>query len=151
MGRVIALLAVVGASLLLAGCGGNGGGGGTPLSKAEYESQMQSIGDDLGAALDTSGASGSASAAAESVRKAQTALREGATKLEEITPPEDVSEEHAQLIDGVRTFADQLDEVLTKLDEGDLTALASLATLDGIQEIQTASNAITNKGYDISG
>jgi hypothetical protein len=150
MRRVIALLALAGAVLLVvAGCGG-GGGGGTPLSKAEYEQQMQAIGQDLSKALDTSGGSASAAEAVTTVENAQEMLREAADKMDEMTPPEDITTEHDQLVAGVRQFADDLDGVISALEEGNLQALSSMMSLDSLQEIQTASAAITSKGYDIA-
>jgi hypothetical protein len=148
MRRVIALLALAGAvALVAAGCGG--GGGGTPLSKAEYEQQMQTIGQDLSAALDTSGAT-SAEDAVPKVEEAQTTLREAADKMDEMTPPEDIADEHDQLVEGVRAFADDLDDVISALEDGDLSAISNMLSLDSIQQIQTASAAITGKGYDIA-
>jgi hypothetical protein len=148
MTRVIAVLAAA-VLLVAAGCGGGGDGGDTPLTKAEYEQQMQAIGEDLSAALDTSDAS-SASTAVTQVEEAQGTLREAADQMDEMTPPEDISTEHDQLVGGVRQFADDLDEVITALEGGDLQAVSTMMSLDSLQEIQSASAAITSKGYNIA-
>ncbi len=152
MRRVVALLALAGAVVLaLTACGGGGdGGGGTPLTKAEYEQQMQAIGQELSKALDTSSGATSAEEAASTVEGAQETLRESADKMDEMTPPEDIATEHDQLVDGVRAFADDLDGVIQALEDGDMQALTSMMSLDSIQQIQTASAAITSKGYDIA-
>jgi hypothetical protein len=41
--------------------------------------------------------------------------------------------------------------VIKSLRAGTMTALASVPTLKGLTEIQTASTAISNKGYKIGG
>ena len=62
-----------------------------------------------------------------------------------------LSKEAFSLAKAVRDFADELDAVITKLKAGNLQALSTVPTLKGLQEIQTASTAIANKGYKIGG
>jgi ABC-type glycerol-3-phosphate transport system substrate-binding protein len=148
MKRVIALLALAGAVVLVAaGCGG---GGSEPLSKADYEKQMGAIGQSLTNSLNSLGTATSASNAASALKELQTALDEAATQMEAITPPEDVKTEHEQLASGVREFGEQLDPIIEKVDGGDMTAVAGVTSLTALADIQTASNAISDKGYDIS-
>jgi hypothetical protein len=148
MRRVIALLALASAVMLVAGgCGG--GGGSEPLSKADYEKQMSAIGQDLTTALNTLGTATSAKGAATSLTKLQGDLNDAADKMEAITPPEQVETEHQQLADGVREFGVQLGPIITKLEGGDMQALAGVTSLAALLKIQKASTAINKKGYEI--
>ena len=177
-GAKLFLAAAVGAAVLLlaAGCGGGGGGGttgaqtttstttttataatttttasGPAPSKAEYVSQMKVIGQSLSTSLNTLGAAKTAATAATALAKVQTDLRSAADKLAAITPPDPIKTQHGQLVKAVRDFADELDPVIKSLRAGTMTALASVPTLKGLTEIQTASTAISNKGYKIGG
>jgi soluble cytochrome b562 len=148
MNRVIALLALVGASaLLVSGCGG--GGGSKPLSKAEYQTQMRTIGDALGNSLNSLGTASSATKAVTAVKKVQTDLRDAADDMADISPPEAVEKEHGDLVAGVREFADELDPIIEKLDKGNLQALQSVASVKALPKIQNAANAINKKGFKI--
>jgi hypothetical protein len=161
------LLALGAASLLLAaGCGGGGGGttgangttaptttaaSATPLAKADYVAQMKKIGQSLSTSLNTLGKATTAAKAATALQLVQVDLRAAADKIAAITPPDAVKVQHANLAKAVRDFAGELDAVITKLKAGDMTALSSVPTLKGLTEIQTASTAISNKGYKIGG
>jgi soluble cytochrome b562 len=148
MNRVIALLVLAGASALLAGCGG-GGGGTEPLTKAEYQTQMQTIGDKLGSSLGSLGTATSADKAVTALEKVQTDLRASADDMDEISPPEAVETEHDDLVAGVRQFADELDPIIERLEKGNLQALASVTAAKGLTAIQNAAEAISKKGYKI--
>lgn len=124
--------------------------GQTP-SKADYVSQMKVIGRSLSTSLNTLGAAKTAATAATALQKVQTDLRGAADKLAAITPPDAIKTEHAQLVKAVRDFADELGPVIKSLQGGKLTALSTVPTLKGLTEIQTASTAITSKGYKIGG
>lgn len=174
-GAKLFLAAAVGAAVLLlaAGCGGGGGttgaqtttstttttttaattttASGPAPSKAEYVSQMKVIGQSLSTSLNTLGAAKTAATAATALAKVQTDLRSAADKLAAITPPDAIKTQHGQLVKAVRDFADELDPVIKSLRAGTMTALASVPTLKGLTEIQTASTAISNKGYKIGG
>jgi hypothetical protein len=175
-GAKLFLAAAVGAAVLLlaAGCGGGGGttgaqtttstttttaatatttttASGPAPSKAEYVSQMKVIGQSLSTSLNTLGAAKTAATAATALAKVQTDLRSAADELAAITPPDAIKTQHGQLVKAVRDFADELDPVIKSLRAGTMTALASVPTLKGLTEIQTASTAISNKGYKIGG
>jgi hypothetical protein len=148
MHRVLTLLALVGASaLLVAGCGG--GGGEKPLSKAEYQKEMQTIGMKLGTSLTSLGSATSAPKAATALKKVQGELRDAADELDGIAPPEAVSSEHGDLVAGVREFADELDPIIGKLEKGNIQALATVTSLTALAKIQSASDAIDKKGFKI--
>ena len=169
--RITAFLAAAGLLLLAAGCGGGGkstangttegattqaaktttAAASEPLPKTEYVNKMKSIGQSLSTSLNSLGAATTAAKAAVALTSVQTDLRKAADRIESITPPEQVKTEHAQLAKAVRDFADELDPVIAKLKAGTMTALQTVPTLKGLQEIQTASTAIASKGYKIGG
>ncbi len=109
------------------------------------------IGQSLSTSLNTLGAATTAAKAATALAKVQTDLRSAGDKLEAITPPDPIKTQHAQLVKAVRDFADELDPVITQLKAGKMTALQTVPTLKGLTEIQTASTAISNRGYKIGG
>ena len=169
--RLAAPLAAAGLLLLAAGCGGGGKSNAngttegatteaaatttaeasTPLAKAAYVNRMKAIGRSLSTSLNSLGSATTAAKAAVALTAVQTDLRKAADRIESITPPEPIKAQHAQLAKAVRDFADELDPVITKLKAGAMTALQTVPTLKGLQEIQTASTAIAKKGYKIGG
>jgi hypothetical protein len=168
--RLAALLAAASMLLLAAGCGGgksnaNGTTEGTtteaaaattaaastPLPKAAYVNKMKAIGRSLSTSLNSLGAATTAAKAAVALTTVQTDLRKAADRIESITPPQTIKTQHAQLAKAVRDFADELDPVIAKLKAGTMTALQTVPTLKGLQEIQNASTAIATKGYKIGG
>jgi hypothetical protein len=122
-----------------------------PLPKAAYVNKMKAIGRSLSTSLNSLGSATTAATAAVALAGVQTDLRKAADRIEAITPPERIKTQHAQLAKAVRDFADELDPVIAKLKKGTISALQTVATLKGLQEIQTASTAIANKGYKIGG
>jgi ABC-type glycerol-3-phosphate transport system substrate-binding protein len=147
MRRVIALLALAGAvALVVAGCGG---GGSKPLSKAEYEQQMTAIGQSLTNSLNSLSTSTSATNAATALKQLQTDLAKAAGEMNAITPPDNVKTEHENLATSLQEFSDELDPIITKLEGGDMTAVAGVTALPALAKIQTASTAINDKGYSI--
>ena len=168
--RRLAALALTAALLLFAaGCGGgskssNGTTAGTtteaaatttaaaaPLPKTAYVNKMKAIGRSLSTSLNSLGSATTAPKAAVALTAVQTDLRKAADGIEAITPPQPIKTQHAQLAKAVRDFADELDPVIAKLEKGTITALQTVPTLKGLQEIQAASTAIANKGYKIGG
>jgi hypothetical protein len=149
MRRLIAWLAVAGAvAVTAAGCGG---GGSEPLSKADYQQQMGAIGKELTTALNSLGTATTASTAATSLKKLQSDLTDAADKMDAITPPPKVEAQHQNLADGVREFGEQLDPIITKLEDGKMAALSGVTSLGSLLKIQKASLAINKAGYDITG
>jgi hypothetical protein len=159
------LLAIgVAAGLLAAGCGGGSKSGsgttsgtttaassGTALSKSVYVTKMKAIGASLSASLNLLSSATTATKAATALVKVQTDLRTAAAKLDAITAPAQVATLHKNLEKAVSDFADELTPVITKLKAGKLTALSTVPSLKGLAEIQTASTAISNKGFKIGG
>ena len=158
------------AVLLGAGCGGGGGStsgsptvstttaaeattteASAPLAKAAYVKRMQAIGQSLSTSLNSIGGATTAPKAANVLETLQSDLRRAADRIELLVPPAAIKAQHAQLVKAVRDFADDLDGVITKLKGGNISALSTVPTLKGLQEVQTASTAIVNKGYKIGG
>jgi hypothetical protein len=164
--RVAALLAPAVGAVVLAGCGGGGttttsgattaaatttAASSTPLAKTDYVKRMKTIGRSLSTSLNTLGSAKTAASAAKALASVQTDLRAAADRLAALSPPDAISAEHAQLVKAVRDFADELGPVIAKLRKGKMSALSTVPTLKGLTEIQTASTAITSKGYKIGG
>jgi soluble cytochrome b562 len=112
---------------------------------------MKAIGSSLSSSLNSLNSATNAAKAATALTAVQTDLRAAADRIDAITPPKPVKTEHAKLEKGVRDFADELTPVIAKLKAGTMSALSAVGTLKGLQEIQTASGAIANKGYKIGG
>ena len=147
MNRVTALLVVVAATALLAaGCGGSSP---EPLSKADYVSQVKAIGKDLSTSLNGIGSPKDSKTAATALTSVQSDLRDAVKKLEDITPPDNVKTAHENLTKAVGEFADELDPIIDKLNDGKLSALGSVTTLKGLTDIQSAATAIGKAGYNI--
>jgi len=154
--RAVAPFSVAAATLLLAAACGGGGGSSTSSSPTTSVSTQAKTTTPAPATaplakLNSLGAATTAAKAATALAAVQADLRTAAGRIEAITPPDAIKAQHAQLAKAVRDFADELDPVITKLKGGSMAALSTVPTLKGLQEIQTASAAIANKGYKIGG
>ena len=89
--------------------------------------------------------------AAANIVRLQRRLRLAARQLAAIEPPAAIAADHERLIDGVRTYAKELDGIIGRLRAGDKQALATIPHLQGIEEMTAASQAITRGGFDITG
>jgi cytochrome c556 len=157
-GRAIGALAVL-VVLVAAGCGSSGGGG-EPLTKAQYEQKLNSI----GTTIDTSfnelsqmfqGDTPSFDAAATKVADIQDELRTQADELDKVTPPENVKTEHEEMVDGLRGFADDLDDFRKAVADGSVAGIQQFADTftksDSAKKIQAAGDSLKKKGYDLQG
>jgi hypothetical protein len=167
--RVPTMLSVGAAAVLLAsGCGGGSKktagsptttpvpatttAAATPLGKADYEVKMRAIGTSVSESLGSINALTSKPMAVEVLTTLQSRLRSAADRLAALSPPSRVKANHAQLVQAVRDFADELDSVIAKLKKGTLQATAVTPTilgLKGVAEVGAASSAIANKGFKI--
>jgi len=87
-----AFVLVVALGLVAAGCGGGGGGNdeaSKPLTKAQYQTKLQQLSNDVGAELRQS-IGASTTLKKSDVPKLQQSLRSFARRLETLNPPEDV-------------------------------------------------------------
>ncbi len=69
--------------------------------------------------------------------------------MDAITPPDKVKTSTSSSRPVCASSASELDPIITKLEGGDLQALAGVTSLPALAKIQKASTAINNKGYDI--
>jgi hypothetical protein len=147
--QAVAALSALGAlALLVGGCGGKSQ---PPLSKADYVKQMTVIGRQLSTSINSVSSVRSPKAAATALTKVQDDLKNAADEMGKITPPTDVKDAHEKLTKAVSDFADQLNPIIDKLNNGNLQALAGVTTLQAFKDLQAAANKITKAGYKING
>ncbi len=154
--RAIGALAAL--VVLAAGCGGGGGGGGTQLTKAQYEQQLQSVGQSIDASFEEltqsfQGDSPSFDKAADQIAVIQDQMRQQADELDDVTPPDDVQAEHDKMVEGLRGFADDLDEFRQAVEDKSVEAMTKFADTftnsESAKQIQEAGDSLKEKGYDI--
>lgn len=147
MSRTLRALAVL-AAVLVAGCAG---GDDDRLSKEEYEARVQRVYADVQRAfLRTRGATGEELAGR--IVLAQEALRHAADRLSADGPPEEVEVHNADLIEGMREYADALDAAVQAASRGDASTLEefrNVAANPGVREMAEAAEEMKHKGYDL--
>jgi hypothetical protein len=149
--RAIVLLVALG--LVAAGCGGGGGNdeASKPLTKAQYQTKLQQLSNEVGAELRQS-VGASATLKKSDVPKLQQSLRALGGKLEALNPPAAVEALHTRLIAAVRDLADDLPSLAKTLEQAKdpSAAIAALFGAKSIQELIQVQQAFKDKGYDIS-
>ncbi len=163
--RALVLSALVAATVtVVVGCGDSTTSGSTSAPSSSngfspYETEMQTLGQQLSAALASLGQSNVGqppAVIAQHMVAVQVKLRSAARKLAAITPPDEIKAEHAQLLGGVREYANELDGIIAKLRAPTkdrlayLAVLRTISSLQGVKEMQEASVAITKAGYLIT-
>ena len=138
---------VVASAVVLAGCGGE-----ERLSKPEYEQKVRSVYAGVQAAFrETSSVSGTELATA--VADAQERLRDAAEELEAIEPPKDVEEQNEEIVEGLREYASDLDELREAVVSGNATAVerfnAEISQNPAVERIAEAAEEMKFKGYDL--
>jgi rubrerythrin len=87
------------------------------------------------------------------VEAAQKQLREAATKLENVQPPADVEAENRQIVEGMRTYAEDLDQLRNAAARGDTRTIedfnARIAQNESVKQIAEAAERMKFKGYDL--
>ena len=154
MKRLLVLLAAVG--LVAAGCGGGGGGSGSkssgpPLTKAQYQAQLQQLSNEVGAQLrEKVGAS--TKLKKSDIPKLQGSLRSFADRIEALNPPANVKDLHVRLVAAMRGLSDDLPSLVDDLDKAKdpSAAIAALFGRKSIQNLLTLQQEYKDKGYDIS-
>lgn len=134
-------------ALLLAGCSGGG-----ELSKAEYAETVRSSYAEVQEAFQRTNVP-SLEELPGRVEEAQQALRQAADELEETEPPSDVAAEHAQIVEGMRAYAEDLDRLRNAAERGDQATIddfnARIATNRSVVLIASAAEQMKFKGYDL--
>ena len=87
------------------------------------------------------------------VAAAQAALRRSAHRLDDADPPAEVEQENEELVEGLRDYAEQLDELRGAVARGDRAAIrrfnSSLANNEAIERIAEAAEEMKREGYDL--
>ena len=143
------LTAIVLALAALAGC--SGGDDEDRLSKPEYETKVRTVYAEIQAAFQgTRGAEGEE--LADRIVLAQESLRHAADELAAVSPPQEVEAHHADLFDGMREYADALDEAVRAASRNDADALQRFQNVGndpGVREMAEAAEEMKLKGYDL--
>jgi hypothetical protein len=149
--RAVGLVVALG--LVLAGCGGGGGNdeASKPLTKAQYQTKLQQLSNEVGAELRQS-VGASTTLKQSDVPKLQQSLRSLAGKLDALNPPTDVADLHTRLVAAVRALADDLPSLAKTLEQSKdpSAAIAALFGAKSIQSLIQLQQAYKDKGYDIS-
>ena len=139
------------AALLLTGCGGSEPGNGSvdqPLTKAAYEATVQEIVTSVGAEYGRL-STDPATISGEELANVQRGLRELAGRLADVSPPAEVWSLHAEYVDAMRSYADDLpgltDELRSEKDPA--RALDVLLGSTSVQALLRISRELEEKGY----
>lgn len=141
----------VGSCALAVTCLAGFGGSAKPLSKAEYDKRMTAIGKSFGTALGQFGSPKTAHKAQLAATKLQSEVGTIDVALGAITPPAPIKADHARLVAAVGEFERELGPVIATLKSGDTAVLKSVSTLKGLQDVDSAVEAISEAGYSIEG
>ena len=145
------VVALVGA-LLVAGCGSDSvtSASGPPRTKAEYEATITRIFSDVTARYGNLSVDPAKLPAGE-VTGVADGLRELADELDEVSPPAEVSDLHAEYVAGLRAFADELPALTTQLKAARDPGAGIDVLLDSqpLQRLLRASQGFGERGYDL--
>jgi DNA-binding transcriptional regulator GbsR (MarR family) len=132
---------------LLAGCGED------RLSKSEYEQKLRSEYAGVQQAFQATASSIGQPELADKIAGAQAELRDAADSLEDAEPPEAVEEENEEIVEGLREYADDLDELREAAERNDLEAIEAfnerIAENEAVERIAEAAEEMKHKGYDV--
>jgi hypothetical protein len=134
--------------LLLAGCGSSP----KTVTKAEYQRELQRLGQDLTDAGSQLGQSIDIATFNQNVDNLHDHLRDAADELRGMKPPADVQAANKRLADALDDFAGQLDSVKDARRESIVRARAALLRVsksEGVREARAATRELKRKGYEI--
>jgi phosphoglycolate phosphatase-like HAD superfamily hydrolase len=145
--RTCCVLAPV-VTLALAGCGAD-----QRLSKSDYEQKVRAEYADVQDAFRATGAAYGQPGLADKIKEAQAQLREAADALAEAEPPQKVEKENEEIVEGMREYADDLDQLRDAAEKGDLRSIAGfndrIAKNEAVEQIAEAAEEMKFKGYDL--
>lgn len=126
--RMVIATTITALALIAVGCGDT-------ADKNEYVDELNEVQTEVFNDISAlnAGASTDPDEAEAEVRKLIDAVRDGADKIEDVEPHEDVTDLHAELVTLMRGFADDLEEQADKLDTDDPATLIEAGTK--IQEL----------------
>jgi hypothetical protein len=155
---VAALLAALLAAVLLGACGGvardasgdASGAGGRAGSAEAYRKALASATGPLSAALAGMAGTRSLKALTQRLAQAQQAAARAAQQLDQLTPPEDVRAEHADLVQAFEQLDADLSGLRDAVDGRELCAstaiMARLGTAESLAAVRDAGTALAAKG-----
>jgi hypothetical protein len=145
-GAVVALVAL--AAILLVPRGGDGG----TLSKPEYEKKVRDAYAGVQDAFRKTNVR-STTLLASRVAEAQRELRRAADELDDAKPPGAVAAKNDRLVEGMRAYADDLEELRGAAERGDSAGVArfnqSIPQNTAVREIAEAAEEMKFEGYDL--
>ncbi len=152
----MAVLFVVVWATLAVSCGGG------EVSREDYGTELSAAMADVeeaygtaGSALEPGAADSSTAERVEKLRTTQIAIRDAGNRLDEVTPPEDLTTEHDELVAGVRDMADAVDllieaqELATTDPERAKELTREFATDDAFETVVGASTKIRDAGVHV--
>ena len=87
------------------------------------------------------------------VAEAQTELRRAAADLDKTKPPSDVEKENKQLLEGMRDYADDLDELRQAAERNDAAGVQkfnqAIAQNAAVRQMAEAAEEMKFEGYDL--
>ena len=134
---LVALMAV--GALALAACGGG---------KDEYAADVKDIVQPVGSKLTSLGSQlqgqGSVEDKVADLEEAESTVNGAADDLEELSPPEDVTDEHDEYVSTLRTLADDIGSVTQAVEAQDQAAAQEALTKlqETTQQVQSAEDAL---------
>ena len=149
-GLSVALLACLSVAAVVVAL--TSGGGPSRLSKPEYEQSVRAVYADVQASFQSTRVVSSGDLA-DRLEAAQTELREAADRLERAKPPTDVYAENTELVEGMREYATDLDQVREAAARRDRSAVdrfnEELAGNQAVERMAEAAEEMKFKGYDL--
>lgn len=147
----LAFVVLAAAALLAAGCGG-------PLSKAEYEKQVEKIGNKVDSSIDKLSPKADAPPSADDIAKAADSLNEAADELNRIEPPGDVAKAHGLMVKGLQHMASSFEKLANRLEgaKADKERMDTFFTFlndkdaqKAIKELTEAQGLFAANGYKV--
>jgi hypothetical protein len=143
---LVALAAFTALSVAACDAGGSGS-----LSKSEYEEKVRSVYAEVQEAFARTDVP--LAELAGRVEDAQAQLREAAGELGDVTPPEEAEAANAQIAEGLRLYAGELDRLRNAAERGDQRTIDDfnnrIAQLESVRSIMEAAESLKFKGYDL--
>jgi hypothetical protein len=127
-------------------------GGGSRLSKAQYEQKVRSDYANVQEAFRETNVQSTKLLAAR-VGEAQSELRRAADDLDKAQPPIDVEKEHDHLVEGMRDYADDLDELRQAAERNDAAGVQrfnqAIVQNAAVRQMAEAAEEMKFEGYDL--
>jgi len=135
-------------AVFLAGCSGEE----DRLTKSQYEQKVRSVYSGVQTAFESTRDAGGSQLAGR-IDQARQELITAAEELESVEPPREVEEENEELVEGMREYAESLEEVraAAERNDGDTIGRFNLGLGDNaaVERIAEAAEEMKFKGYDL--